>query len=158
METFRVDKRRPNSTGDGKGPRIFFDNHPDLRRGGKLFWRNSWTSAISFGIDLALLWVLVQFAGMPQLPAASIGFLVGISIHYLLSRRYVFPQSNREFGRGYVYFMVNAGVGLVGTIGLFWALTAIWPGVHYLILRGIASVAAGIVVFLLNGVFNFREL
>ena len=133
-------------------------SHPELRRGGKLFVRNTWTSLIAFSLDLVILWVLVNFAGMAQIVAASIGFLVGISVHYLLSRKFVFPHSEREVGRGYIYFMLNAGVGLIVTIGLFWGLMALLPQVHYLVLRGIASIAAGVVVFVLNAVFNFKEL
>lgn len=139
-------------------PDIHLQSHPELRRGGKLFWRNSWTSLIAFAIDLVLLWVLVQFAGMARLPAAAIGFMVGISTHYLLSRKFVFPHSERGLGRGYVYFLLNALVGLLVTIGVFWGLMQLLPGWHYLIARGIASVAAGILVFVLNAVFNFKSL
>lgn len=128
-----------------------------MKRGGKLFVRNTATSFIAFGIDMALLWVLVQYGGMNQTIAASIGFLVGISVQYVLARQFVFTQSDRGMKRGYVYFLANALVGLVVTIGLFTLLLQI-TGLHYMVSRALASVAAGVVVFVLNAVFNFKEI
>lgn len=151
-------KRPPASKAMAGRSTIYFSNHPELKRGGKLFARNAWTSIVAFCIDLVVLWALVHFAGFPRIVAATIGFLIGISSHYLLSRKFVFPDTDRGLGKGYFYFMLNAGVGLVVTIGLFWGLMEAFPQIHYLILRGFSSLAAGILVFFLNAIFNFREL
>ena len=106
---------------------------------------------------MALLWLAVEWGGAPYLPAAAIAFLIAMSIHYALSRLWVFRGTRRGMAAGYVYFLMNAGIGLVVTIGAF-ALLMEWAGLHYLVARVLASVAAGVLVFFLNAVFNFKAL
>jgi putative flippase GtrA len=69
----------------------------------------------------------------------------------------VFPDSDQGIAKGYAYFLVNAGVGLVITLAVFAAFIW-WVEIHYLLARLIASAVAGIAVFFLNAVFNFKEL
>ena len=123
----------------------------------RLFGRNTVASFFAFGIDVALLWLAVELAGAPYLPAAAVAFLIAMSIHYLLSRIWVFRGSERGMAAGYAYFLMNAGIGLVVTLGAF-ALLMELAGLHYLIARVLASVVAGILVFFLNAVFNFKAL
>ena len=42
-------------------------------------------------------------------------------------------------------------------MGLFWLLIELSP-LHYLVARAISSMVAGVVVFFLNAVFNFKQL
>ena len=126
-------------------------------RGARLFGRNTLASVVAFGIDLALLWMLVELSGLAYLAAAAIAFLVAMSVHYGLSRIWVFKGSRRGLATGYVYFLVNAGIGLVVTLAVFWALLE-WLGIHYLFARLVASIIAGLLVFFLNAVFNFKAL
>ena len=126
-------------------------------RAAGLFARNTVASFISFGFDLVLLWLLVRFGGMHPFPAAAAAFLVAISLHYWLCRIWVFRGTTRGVAEGYLYFLMNAGVGLVITMALFAALVEL-AGLHYLVARGLASVVAGIAVFVLNAVYNFKSL
>ncbi|HWH18878.1 MAG TPA: GtrA family protein [Allosphingosinicella sp.] len=126
-------------------------------RAAVLFARNTVASCFSFAIDLLLLWLLVRFAGLGPLAAAAPAFLAAITIHYWLCRIWVFRGTARGVAAGYVYFLINAGVGLAITMALFAALVEL-AGLHYLAARVLASVAAGIVVFLLNAVLNFGSL
>jgi hypothetical protein len=48
-------------------------------------------------------------------------------------------------------------IGLLITVGLFAALIR-WTPIHYLVARVLVSVFAGLTVFLLNAVLNFRRL
>lgn len=126
-------------------------------RGARLFARNTIASFFVFGIDVSLLWALVELAGIGYIPAATVAFLIAMSLHYVLARIWIFRGTERGIATGYFYFMVNTGVGLVVTIGVFAALIE-WSGLHYLVARVLASVAAGILVFFLNAVFNFKAL
>ena len=121
----------------------------------RIFGRNTAASILAFGFDVALLWIGVEYLGLPPLPTAAVAFMIAMSLHYVLARIWVFPNAERGLASGYLYFLVNAGVGLVVTLAAFWALTE-WTEIHYLIARVIASVAAGILVFGLNAVFNFK--
>ena len=136
----------------GRAPRS-----DSLQRGKNLFFKNTGASLVAFGLDIALLWLLVERAGVSRLVAASLAFLVAISLHYGLSRIWVFRGANRGIASGYLFFLANAGIGLVVTLGLFWLLIELSP-LHYLVARAISSIVAGVVVFFLNAVFNFKQL
>jgi putative flippase GtrA len=118
--------------------------------------RNTVVSCGTFLFDLLLLWALVEWLDMDKVLAAALAFVVAVSIHYVFCRIWIFPGSDRAMASGYAYFLINALVGLVVTIALFWAFLAI--GIHYLPGRVIASVFAGLAQFLLNAVLNFRSV
>ncbi|MFN3944735.1 MAG: GtrA family protein [Allosphingosinicella sp.] len=126
-------------------------------RGAKLFGRNTVASIVAFTIDIALLFAFVEWVGLSYLVGATVAFLIAMTVQYVISRIWVFSHSDQGLVKGYVLFLLNAGVGLVITLAAFAALLW-WAGLHYLIARLIASAIAGIAVFFLNAVFNFKEL
>lgn len=121
------------------------------------FGRNTVASTISFALDLAILWCLVELLAFPRVPAAVVAFVVPMVVFYFLSREWVFPETQRGVASGFVYFALNVGIGFVVMLATFWSLLE-WTEIHYLIARVIASVISGIVMFLLNGFFNFKQL
>ena len=122
-----------------------------------LFARNTVASFFSFGLDVALLWVLVELFEFAYIPAAAVAFIVAMTLHYALSRAWVFRGSDRGLARGYFYFLINAGIGLVTTLAVFAALIE-FTGLFYLVARVISSAIAGVLVFVLNAMFNFKAL
>ena len=122
-----------------------------------LLARNTVVSCSVFALGIALLWAMVQLLGMAKFPAVAISFLVSNSIHYAFSRIWIFAGTKRARGAGYVYFFVNAGVGLIVTLALFWLFTELFA-MHYLVARMVASVFAGLSSFVLNAVLNFRSV
>ena len=100
--------------------------------------------------------MLVQL-GMGKVAAAALAFVIANSIHYAFGRGWIFQGTDRGVAEGYVYFLINAGVGLVITITLFAAMIR-WTPINYLVARVLVSVVSGLTVFLLNGIFNFRRL
>lgn len=127
------------------------------RRVGGMLWRNTVVSTGVFLIGLAVLWALVEYAHMDEVIAAGVGFLVANTLHYLLGRYWIFAGSERKLASGYVLFLMNSGVGLAVTMGLFWLLVTYSP-MHYLLVRIIVSVFAGLLVFALNAALNFRQV
>jgi len=119
--------------------------------------RNTIVSTACFLFDIALLWALVQLCGMAKVPAATIGFIVATSLHYALGRAWIFRGTDRAVAAGYVYFLINAVVGLVVTISLF-ALMLRYTPINYIVARILVSTVAGLAVFLLNATLNFRRL
>ena len=119
--------------------------------------RNTVVSCGIFAFDIALLWVLVEVGGMGKIAAAIVAFVVANSLHYAFGRSWIFRGTDRAFASGYFYFLVNAGVGLLITISLFAAMIR-WTPINYLVARVLVSVVAGLTVFVLNAVFNFRRL
>jgi len=147
------DDPAPPPTAPGKGllPRLV------SLRVGAMLWRNTVVSCGVFLVGLAVLWTLVQWAGMDEVPAAAIGFVTANSLHYVLGRAWIFRGTDRGAASGYALFLINAGVGLVVTMALYAALLQL-SSLHYLTARVIVSVFAGLVVFVLNAVFNFRQV
>ena len=127
------------------------------RNAAVLLARNTVVSCLVFAIGLALLWALVELWGVNKLAAAAAGFLAGNSIHYAFGRAWIYRGTERAVTPGYVFFLVNAGVGLVITIALFAAFLR-WTSIHYLIARVLVSVFAGLAMFLLNATLNFKRL
>jgi putative flippase GtrA len=121
-----------------------------------LLARNTLVSTGAFLFDLLLLWAFVDTLAMPTLAAAATAFLIATSIHYAFCRTWIFRGSERGLASGYAYFLINAGIGLVLTMASFGALLAI--GAHYLAARVIASVIAGLTVFVLNAMLNFKSV
>lgn len=110
-----------------------------------------------FAFGLALLWALVEFGGMNKLVAAALGFLASNSIHYAFGRAWIYRGTERGLASGYGYFLINAGIGLVITIALFAAFLR-WTSMHYLVARILVSVFAGLTMFLLNAMLNFKRV
>jgi putative flippase GtrA len=118
--------------------------------------RNTVISCMTFLFDLVLLWLLVQL-GWGKIEAAAFGFVVANTIHYALGRTWIFAGTERGLASGYAYFLVNAGLGLAITVTLYAAFISYTP-VNYIVARILVSVLAGLAVFLLNAILNFRQL
>lgn len=118
--------------------------------------RNTVVSCLCFAFDLALLWVLVRL-GSGKLEAATLGFVWANTLHYALGRNWIFHGTERGLKAGYVLFLSNAVVGLIVTIALYAAFLRFTP-MNYIVARILVSVFAGLAVFLLNAVLNFRRL
>ena len=81
----------------------------------KLVWY-SLIGGSTFALDLLLYWYLKQ-NGINYLSAAAIAFLSSVSLNYIISRSWLFYESNRHFGTGYLYFIAIALTGAVLTVG-----------------------------------------
>lgn len=137
--------------------------HPGLLRRllsarvGAMLLRNTLVSCAVFGIGLIVLWLLVNYAGVPKVIAAGIGFVIANTLHYVLGRAWIFRGSDRGVGSGYALFLVNSGVGLLVTTVLY-ALLLDVTHLNYLVARALVSLLAGLVVFVLNAALNFRQV
>ena len=123
----------------------------------RMFGRNTVASTIVFALDLLILYALVEWLSVPRVAAAAIAFIVPMIIFYILARNWVFRGTDRGVATGFVYFVVNIGIGFAVMLAVFWALLELTE-IHYLAARIIASVVNGIVIFVLNGFFNFKQL
>jgi putative flippase GtrA len=127
------------------------------RRVGAMLLRNTVSSSLSFLVSIGVLWLLVTYADMDEVLAAAIGFVTAQSVHYALARGWIFPESDRAVGTGYVIFLANAGLGMAITVSLY-ALLLDWTGMNYLVARVLVSVVAGLAMFLSNATLNFRKV
>ena len=119
--------------------------------------RNTVVSSSAFVFGLVLLWLLVAQLEVAKVPAAALSFLFATTLHYVFGRTWIFRGTDRGLATGYVYFLINAGIGLVVTTTLFAAIVEL-TSIHYITARVLVSVVAGLVMFLLNAVLIFRRL
>lgn len=63
----------------------------------------------TFGVDFMILALITTYTLLPYPVAICGAFLVGVSLNYLLSRRYVFKGTARSVVRGYVYMLTVTG-------------------------------------------------
>jgi putative flippase GtrA len=127
------------------------------RRTANLLGRSTIVSIATFVLDLAILSATVELLGMPYIPAAAGAFLLAITINYCVSRRWVFQHSDRGLTAGFIYFLVNAAIGLLATMAVFVLLLEV-AGLFYIVARVIASAVAGLIVFALNAIWNFKAI
>jgi putative flippase GtrA len=125
---------------------------------GWMLARNTVVSTGVFLLGLGLLWLLVERRGTDTLVATAISFLIATSLHYALGRAWIFKGTERSMLPGYGFFLINAGIGLVVTVGLMALLLALIPDRYYLVARVVVSLFAGLAMFLLNGILNFRRI
>jgi len=116
------------------------------------FFRYGFVGGTAFIVDFGLLYVLTAYAGLYYLLSATISFLVGLVVNYILSIFWVF--SRRSFSSRWLEFWIFAAVGVVG-LGLndlfMWLLTGM-AGYYYLYSKVIST----FLVFLWN--FFARKL
>lgn len=126
-------------------------------RVGKMLARNTVVSCFVFVIGLAVLWFMVAILDIDQTLSAGASFLIANTLNYLIGRAWVFKGTDRSFASGFVFFLFNALAGLIVTMALFELLVRYTP-IHYLLARIIVSLVAGLLIFVLNAVFNFRKV
>lgn len=121
----------------------------------KRFVRYSTVGTITFGLDLGLLTLLIEQASWHPVIASATSFLLAISLNYILSQRYVFSGSAREVHKGFVIFIIVAGIGLA-IVTLFMALFVGYFDWNYLIARIVVGIITGFWNYLFNLYINFK--
>ena len=119
--------------------------------------RNTLVSTGVFLIGLACLWLLVEFAGMDEVMASGVGFVLANTLHYALARSWIFRGTDRKVVSGYAFFVLNGMLGLGITMALMAVMLEYTP-INYLIARILVSVIAGLTMFVINAVWNFRRV
>lgn len=110
---------------------------------------------LAFIVDYTTLFIITQFIGLHYLLAATIGFLLGLVINYLLCIGWIFDQRTIENTK--LEFTVFTLIGFAG-LGLnngIMFVAADWGGIHYLLAKLLAAAFVLIFNFLLRRHFLF---
>ena len=67
---------------------------------------------IAFVVDFGLLWLLTERCGLHYLLSATISFVAGLVVNYLMSLAWVFGQSKMQSRWG--EFLIYAAIGVIG--------------------------------------------
>ncbi len=126
-------------------------------RVGWMLARNTVVSTGAFLLGLGVLWLLVERGGMDEVVASGVSFVVANTLHYILGRTWIFRGTDRAVASGYALFLANGVFGLVLTMALMAAFLAFTP-INYLVARILVSMIAGLAMFVINAVWNFRRV
>lgn len=109
-------------------------------------FRYTFVGGVAFLADFGLLAAFTELAGLNYLVSAALSFIVGLTVNYLLSVRWVF--ASRTMSNRRAEFTLFALIGVVG-LGLnelfMWILTD-GLGRHYLV----SKIVTTAIVFLWN--------
>lgn len=118
------------------------------------FLKYSTVGTTTFLFDLFLLWLFTDVMAINYLLAAGVAFVVAVSINYVLSRRYVFRDSLRSVGSGYVNFLLIAGMGLLFVVGGMYVLVEFFV-LPFMAARVVIAAVTGFWNYLMNLYVNF---
>lgn len=110
------------------------------------FVRYFFVGGFAFVVDFGLLYILTEYAGLHYLLSATLSFIVGLLVNYIISCIWVF--NNSKFKNRIVEFLFFAAIGVVG-LGLndffIWLFTDC-IGTHYMF----SKIVAATLVYLWN--------
>ena len=96
-------------------------------------FRYLFVGGFAFVVDYGLLYALTEWAGLYYLVSASISFLAGLGVNYLLSTGWIFKNSKMDNKVG--EFIIFSIIGVIG-LGLNSLLLYVFTGlahIHYMI-------------------------
>lgn len=109
----------------------------------------------TFVLDLGMLYVAVNFLGIPYYLATPGAFLIAVTCNYFISRPFVFKGSTRAWHHGYAYFILLAIAGAAATTVLVAALVS-YAHMFYIVARILVAGIIGMVNYLVNLHHNFK--
>lgn len=113
-------------------------------------------SAIAAGLDCLVLWLLVGLGHWPRVTAATVSYLLGGVVQYLLCSCWVFPTAPRNAVTGFTTFTLLSLVGLAITDGVIWLLSDRWS-LHLALAKGAALALAFVWNFSSRKYLLFRQ-
>lgn len=103
------------------------------------FFRYCFVGGLAFLVDYGLLYLLSDKVGLHYLLSASIAFITGLVVNYLISTFWVFSESKYEDKRKeFAIFAIIGVIGLGLTEGLMWLFTDL-AGLHYMLSKLITA-------------------
>lgn len=110
------------------------------------FVRYFFVGGFAFVVDFGLLYILTEYAGLHYLLSATLSFIAGLLVNYIISCLWVFNSS--KFKNRLVEFLFFAAIGVVGLAlndTLIWLFTDC-IGTHYMF----SKIVAAAMVYLWN--------
>ena len=103
-------------------------------------FRYLFVGGLAFIVDYGLLYVLTEYAGMHYIVSATLSFIAGLTVNYLISTHWIFKSGTVVKNRAgeFVIFALIGVVGLVLNNILLYFFTDIC-GIHYMISKLITT-------------------
>lgn len=122
---------------------------------GKRFVHYTSVGVSTYLFDLFLIYCFKTFLGFPDALAIGLGFLIAVSINFLISYHWVFRGTKQTKLTGYLYFLglATIGLGVIVSCTLFFET---WLETSVYLARTLVAGIVGLVNFFINTFFNFK--
>ncbi|AHC16750.1 1-acyl-sn-glycerol-3-phosphate acyltransferase [Salinispira pacifica] len=110
------------------------------------------TSLVAGAGDYGVLFISMEFLGLPLIAAGSMGMVLGLSISYFSSKIWIFPPVPDEYFKLEISLFISIAIAGMGIHTLILMGGNRWPELHYVVIK---SIAVGS-MFLWN--FSMRRL
>lgn len=120
----------------------------------KLLHYSAWSTAL-FIPEYVIFLLLVEYTPLHYVMAAAGTFILGITLQYLLVRRFVFHDALRHWRSAYALFFVSSCAG-AGLVALLMVVLVETVGIPHYIARVLAGASAGFLVYLFNLYATFK--
>ncbi len=111
--------------------------------------------ALGTCIDLASLYVFVEYVHIPLVPATILSFLLAVANNYLINKTWTFKNKSKNNRKLFVKFLIVSIGGLLLTLLCMHVLVRIL-GIWYMFSKAITSLAVLTWNFLANKLWTFR--
>jgi len=121
----------------------------------KRFLKYTTIGTSTFALDLGLLYLFNDYLNYNYLFSAGAAYLISVSINYYVARKIIFNKTKRRFSRGYYYFILITGIGLLFVVALMALLVEVFnlnPFISRILIAGVV----GMWNYLMNLFFNFK--
>lgn len=122
----------------------------------KRFLKYNVAAGIATLFDLFFLWFFTELIGIFYLISASLAFLIGTLINYLINRFWNFKDSKTKLLLGFFSFATIGITSLLITVLIMYFFVELM-NVHYFIARIIALIATVIWSYILVSLITFKK-
>jgi len=105
------------------------------------FFRAVFVGGAAFVTDAGVMWLLL-LAGLHYLAGGTLGFILGVTVNYVLSSLFVFRENSRyNKRREIVVYLIVSLIGLGITLALLWLFVDVL-GQHEMVSKCVAAMIA----------------
>lgn len=106
-------------------------------------------------IDLAALYIFVEYFAIPVIPASTLSFLLAVTNNFLLNKTWTFRNKSKNYRKLYIKFLLVSLVGLGLTVTSMHIMVNI-IGIWYMFAKALTSLIVLTWNFLANKFWTFR--
>jgi len=106
-------------------------------------------------VDLAFLYIFVEYAALPVLTATTISFVLAVINNFILNKIWTFQNKSKNYRKLFIKFLIVSVIGLGLTLGCMYILVHILI-VWYMLAKLITSIIVLTWNFFGNKIWTFR--
>jgi len=132
---------------------LLFLKQQDLKQ----FLKFCVVGTVGTAIDFSLLYLLVEFAHVWYLLAATISFIVAVINNYIFNKFWTFKDRDKDFLRQFGRFLVVSIIGLGLNVLILYVLVE-FAGMWYILAKVLATGVVLIWNFFANKYWTFKKM